>query len=73
MKLFDKSVGRKFVGLIIIMVFLLVGLILTEKMKIGGYEVYARWLVVAFGIFVTGNAGITVSSLIKNKNDGGKQ
>jgi len=72
-KLFNEGVGRKFLGLIIVMLFLLIGLLMVEKMKIGGYEVYARWLVVAYGVFVGGNAGITISSLVKEKNkNGGK-
>jgi len=67
MKLFQEPLGRKFIGLIVILIFLLIGLILVEKMKLEDYEIYARWIVIAYGIFVTGNAGITVSSLMKNK------
>jgi len=59
--------GRKFAGLIISFGMLLIGMIIVHflKMQMGVYEIYAKWTIVGLGIFTGGNAGITVSALIK--------
>lgn len=63
--------GRKFTGLIIAFGLLLIGLVIVHflKMKLDFYEVYAKWIIIGLGIFTGGNAGITVSSLIKKVNE----
>jgi hypothetical protein len=71
MKLFaEEGLGRKFVGLVILFVLLLLGAKwLVDKVEM--FESYAKWIVIGYGLFVGGNAGITISSILKKKNESG--
>ena len=66
-----KTVGRKFVGLIIDLVLLLAGLLIINKLAMGiaFFEAYAKWTSIGYGIFVGGNAGITATSLLSSKKE----
>jgi hypothetical protein len=66
--------GRKFIGLLIAFGLLLFGLVIVNALDIDieFYNTYAKWIVIGLGIFTGGNAGITVSSLVSNKKNGGE-
>jgi len=66
------EIGRKFIGLLIAFALLIVGLVIVNKlnMTVEWFNAYAKWIVIALGIFTGGNAGITVSHLLSHKNGG---
>jgi hypothetical protein len=66
------EIGRKFIGLLITFVLLIAGLVIVNKlnMTVEWFNVYAKWIVVALGIFTGGNGAITISSLLSHKNGG---
>jgi hypothetical protein len=63
--------GRKFIGLLIAFALLLLGLVIVNALDIDieFYNTYAKWIIIGLGIFTGGNAGITVSSFIKNQKN----
>ena len=62
--------GRKFIGLIIAFILLLIGLFIVNHfdMDLEFYEVYAKWIIIGLAIFTGGNAGITIPALLKKSN-----
>lgn len=62
--------GRKFIGLIIAFVLLLIGLFIVNHldMDLEFYEVYAKWIIIGLAIFTGGNAGITIPALLTKSN-----
>jgi len=66
------EIGRKFIGLLIVFALLIVGLVIVNKlnMTVEWFNAYAKWIVVALGIFTGGNGAITISSLLSHKNGG---
>ena len=60
--------GRKFIGLLIAFALLIAGLVVVNKLKmtVEWFNVYAKWIVVALGIFTGGNGAITISSLLSH-------
>jgi hypothetical protein len=66
------EIGRKFIGLLIVFTLLIVGLVIVNKlnMTIEWFNAYAKWIVIALGVFTGGNGAITISSLLSHKNGG---
>jgi hypothetical protein len=66
------EIGRKFIGLLITFVLLIAGLVIVNElnMTVEWFNAYAKWIVVALGIFTGGNGAITISSLLSHKNGG---
>lgn len=68
------EIGRKFIGMLIAFVLLLLALIVTNKMDmdIEWFNIFAKWLIYGLAIFTGGNGAITISSLLSHKNGGRK-
>ena len=66
-----EGLGRKFVGLLIALVMLLLGLLIVHflKMKIELYETYAKWIIRGLYAFVGGNSLITGAALLSNNTE----
>jgi len=63
--------GRKFIGLLIAFALLIAGLVIvnTLEMTVEWFDAYAKWIVVALGIFTGGNGAITISSLLSHNTE----
>ena len=68
----DEPKGRKYAALLIALVMLLVGFLLSHALDIDSalYETFAKWLIFALGIYVTGNLGAIGVKKIYNHGGG---